>query len=176
MKLNEIRDVNTPSSGIAGDEVFDGKKLAPKGVRREEWPKDLDLSNRRTITTLKGCPRVIRGNFIASLTKIENLDGAPEEVYGSVLLARTKITSLKDIHKHIKKCEHLNISTLSIRGPMLGVLKIEGLNYISFPYGKNAEKAAQIINKYLKQPFGNKRVMECQSELLDAGLDEFAEL
>jgi len=38
------------------------------------------------------------------------------------------------------------------------------------------KQVMEIMNRHLKSPFGNKRVIECQSEMLDAGLEEWAEL
>ena len=55
---------------------------------------------------------------------------------------------------------------------MLGVLLIEGCNRLFI----DDKKIEDIVNKYLPNHRGFSAVIECQSELLDAGLDEFAKL
>ena len=62
-----------------------------------------------------------------------------------------------------------------IKSNVLGLLKIEDLKFVKFD--AKISEVDNIINRHLnKSPVGNKRVMEAQSELLDAGLDEFAQL
>ena len=38
------------------------------------------------------------------------------------------------------------------------------------------EQVMEIMNRHLKRPVGHLRVLECQSEMLDADLGEWAEL
>jgi hypothetical protein len=37
-------------------------------------------------------------------------------------------------------------------------------------------KAVKIINKWLKEPMSKQRMIDCQNELIDAELDDFAQL
>jgi hypothetical protein len=36
-------------------------------------------------------------------------------------------------------------------------------------------KLANIMEKWIKEPYGNKRIIGCQSDLIDAGLEDWAE-
>ena len=91
---------------------------------------------------------------------------------------RNKFESLHNIHKYIK--EMSVFSTLSffenpIKSHVLGLLKIKNLKEVIL-YGTGDDKKLMdvetIINKYL--PEGD--LLKCQEELIDAGLDDFAQL
>ena len=54
----------------------------------------------------------------------------------------------------------------------LGFLKIRGLKEVFI----DNEEVKEIINRYLPNTRGNRAILDCQSELLDAGLEKYAEL
>ena len=92
---------------------------------------------------------------------------------------RNKFESLHNIHKYIK--EMSPISSLSffgnpIKSRVLGLLKIKNLREVIL-YGtgddKSLIKVESIINKHLAK---GRDLLACQQELIDAGLEEFAQL
>ena len=62
----------------------------------------------------------------------------------------------------------IDFSKNKISSHVLGLLKIKGLKHVKL----SNKKVETIINKYL--PEGD--ILECQSELMDAGLEEYAKL
>jgi len=84
--------------------------------------------------------------------------------------------SLQGVHKEIKYFNGvLCLNGNPVSEALLGLVLIEGLQRISLT-GLNGKllRAVEIVNKYLGQ--GKAGVVHCQSELLDAGLDDFAKL
>ncbi len=72
-----------------------------------------DGNNR--ITSLKGSPRVVGGDFDCSQTSIISLEGGPEEVEGNFWCSYTKIISLKGCPREIRRnfwCSYTNITSL----------------------------------------------------------------
>lgn len=67
----------------------------------------------------------------------------------------------------------LNINNNPIESSVLGVLLIPGLKKFEMDNNLNVEK---ILNKYLPNTRGKEAVVDCQNELIDAGLDDFAQL
>ena len=73
---------------------------------------------------------------------------------------------------------YANFISNPIKSHVLGLLLIDGLEEVSFEsfsIGADAakHKVAQIINKHLKN---GRDVFACQEELIEAGLDEYAQL
>ena len=72
-----------------------------------------DGNNR--ITSLKGSPRVVVGDFDCSLIRITSFEGGPEEVEGSFWCSHTKITSLEGSPKRVGRsfnCSNTKITSL----------------------------------------------------------------
>ena len=71
--------------------------------------------NNTKITSLKGAPKIVGGSFYCSYTSITSLEGAPEEVGGSFSCAHTKITSLEGAPEEVRGsfyCSDTNITSL----------------------------------------------------------------
>ena len=83
-----------------------------------------------------------------------------------------KLTSLKDIHKHIKKIgRSAFFKDNDIQSHVLGLMLIKDLKKVQLD---NKEVEA-IINRHLAG--GSMRsAMECQAELIQAGFEEYAKL
>ena len=89
--------------------------------------------------------------------------------------SNNKLESLHNVHKIIKKIS--GNGTFYVDGNpivecILGVLLIEGCTILRI----DNKQVRDIIDKYLPNHRGFSAVIECQSELLDAGLDEYAKL
>ena len=86
------------------------------------------------------------------------------------------ITNFKDVHKTFKSITG-GLSILeckNVKSHILGFLKIEGLsNIFADKCNDNFEKAIEILNRHVK---GDKDILNCQNELIDAGLEEYAQV
>lgn len=131
------------------------------------------------LTSLKGGPVYVGKDYLCGGNKLTSLEGAPDEVGGSVYLDHTGLTSLHDIHKHFKQIgDQIMLSWGDIKDSVLGLLMIKGLKYVEgLPAGMGGppKKALDIINSYL--PVKSKEaVFECQEELTEAKLENYAKL
>lgn len=142
------------------------------------------------LSSLKGSPAVIKGTFDCSDNKLTSLEGIPEKVgncyiSGNILTSlvgapkiingdfgceNNKLISLKDIHKIINKINGgFHHSGNPIKSHVLGLLLIDGLNEVT-----GHHNWSKILNRYLGK--GRKGMLDCQNELIDMGLEEYAQL
>ena len=106
---------------------------------------------------------------------LTSLKGAPKEIGGDFYCHFcASLTSLKDIHKIIKKMNGAFriIGCTGIKSHILGLLLIEGCTELEMD-NKDVEK---IMNKYLNEPFTPHRLYDCQDVLIEAGFEEYAQL
>jgi hypothetical protein len=121
------------------------------------------------LTSLTGAPTSVTGGFYCFGNQLTSLTGAPTSVTGDFHCSNNQLTSLKDIHKYIKSIGgNFYLVRNPIKSHVLGLLKIKGLKSVELD-NKEVEK---ILNKYL--PEGD--ILDCQQELIEAGLDEYAQL
>ena len=122
------------------------------------------------LTSLQGAPSVVNGYFSCPYNNLTSLAGAPSVVKGNFFCANNKLTSLAGIHKIIKEIHgYADFDDNPIKSSVLGLMRIKGLTKV---YLDN-KQVMGILNKYLK---GDRDIIKCQSELLDAGFEEFAKL
>jgi hypothetical protein len=122
------------------------------------------------LKSLQGAPSVVNGYFYCYNNKLTSLAGAPSVVKGDFYCADNNLTSLAGIHKIIKEIhETAYFDDNPIKSNVLGLMRIKGLTKV---YLDN-KQVMDILNKYLK---GDRGIIKCQSELQDAGLEEFAKL
>ncbi len=154
----------------------------------------IDVSENQ-ISSLHGVPDKINGDFNVSFNKIDSFrfgptevsedydihdnelssfDHAPNHVGGAFNVFHNKIKSLKNIHSELLSCPLLDISNNPIEEGGIGLILIEGLNELIADDCGEFTKAAEIISKYLGQ--GKAGLLECQEELENADLGQFAEL
>lgn len=132
------------------------------------------------ITTLNGAPSRVENNFYCNFTNITSLKGAPSYVGGYFHCAYTNIESLHNVHKIIKYIGGRFILSNTIKSHMLGIMYIKGLvgielyeQHIHPAFAQEHSQLETIFNKHLE---GKRNVHDCQEELLEAGLGEFAKL
>jgi hypothetical protein len=172
----------------------------------EDWDDtfngNLDLSSwEPKLTSLRGSPTIVTGYFDCSANKLaslkhgptrvmgeynvsenplKNLDGIAEYIGGTLYLNYLGgITSLKDIHKRVKHVGNkIVIMESGITSHVLGLLLINGVTEVTVGYAHTMvrEEWSDIINNYLPNYRGNHAVLDCQNELIDAGLDDYAQL
>ena len=172
--------------------TINGKKITKK-TPSELWHDDFNCSDTK-ITSLEGAPGSVGGNFSCynnQLTSLEgspssvggyfdcsnnqltSIEGAPSSVCGGFSCFNNQLTSLTGIHKILKQMNgifYANGNTL--KSNVIGLLLVKGCKEVKL----DNKQVMEIMNRHLKSPFGNKRVIECQSEILDAELGDWAEL
>jgi len=107
--------------------------------------------------TVEGCPSIIGQNFAWWNIPITNhIDKVLKEVGGTIVVPPTYLGYLSFLKiKKLKSITHT------------GGLSLVGT------YPKAALEAKDIVNEHLS---GNRNILECQEELIDAGLKDYAEL
>lgn len=177
----EVRDKHSAVISSSMDWI-DGKQLAANvaSVRFEpkkasqpfEWP----LENKQH--KLNGLEL---GNSFSSFGYvIENFVDFPNAIYLLINGKSTTIKSFKGI-EHLSNLHTLKISdVIDIDCGVLRILKSQALalNILNVTAraterAKEYNKLSDIMNKHL---FGDRNVAECQQELIEEGLQEFAKL
>ena len=129
-----------------------------------------DCSNNQ-LTSLEGAPSHVGGDFGCYSNQLTSLEGAPSHIGGDFCCSNNKLTSLKGVHKHITEirgefaCRHS-----PIKSHVLGLLLIKGISLIEID---NIE-VEEILNRHLGK--GRAGMLQAQEELIEAGLEEFAQL
>ena len=120
------------------------------------------------LTSLEGAPSVVNNDFSCDNNKLTSLEGAPSVVNNDFYCFSNNLTSLAGIHKIIKEIHGCaNFESNPIKSSVLGLMRIKGLTRVFL----DNKQVMYILNKYLA---GDRDIIKCQSELLDAGLEEYA--
>lgn len=119
------------------------------------------------LITLKGMPNFIFGGYFdCSINPIESYEFAPRKIEKHMISNVTNITSLEGVSDNFEKIDgNFFFNERKIISGGLGLLNISGIKSIS-----NYTMPFQIIEKYL----GTDNIIECQSELIEAGYEAFA--
>lgn len=184
MKLNEVLQKNV--------DVRNKKLKSLKGLNLDKKRAGVFYCNHNQLTSLEGCPAEIKGlfncsdnqlsslafaptevggSFMCSNNKLTSLKGAPAEVGGNFYCISNQLTSLKDVHKVFNKIDGRFIALNNdITHAVLGLLLIYGIKEIQL----DNDVITKILNKHLgKMKAG---VLAAQQELIDADLEDYAEL
>jgi hypothetical protein len=173
--------------------TINNKKITEK-TPSETWPGDFWCSDNNNLTSLEGAPSSVDGDFWCSYNKLTSLvgapssvggyfdcyynnltslEGAPSSVGGYFRCSNNHLTSLKGIEKILKQ---MNGTFFAYGNPLeshvIGLLLVPGCKEVRL----DNDQVQEILNRHLKSPFGKRRFFDCQSELLDANLDEWAKL
>lgn len=125
---------------------------------------------RSILSALGEQPEHYRGNFYCSNKHLTSLEGAPSFINGNFYCVENRLESLHNIHKQIKRITgYANLRSNPILSHVLGVLQIDDLYRI---YLDNLF-VETILNKHLE---GDRDIFACQEELIEAGLEKFAQL
>jgi hypothetical protein len=158
------------------------------------------------LQSLKGCPKkiisqsVYSGWFDCSHNQLSSLEFGPETVEGSYIADNNFLTDVKFLPKSIGVTSSNNIYihdnqivTLEgiqktsfnksngtvvlygnpIKSNILGLLLVKNMSNIQFNKEDIGAQALQIVQQNLLK---NKDILECQEELIEAGLKEYAKL
>jgi hypothetical protein len=129
-----------------------------------------------SLTTLQGAPNQVLGNFDCSNNKLTTLQGTPKFVGGDFYCYDNKLNTLQNINKHLKSVKTLiiQVNVNNFVGGLLSVMLIEDLNKLVIDnMDSKIQQACKIINKHLQ---GDRSITDCQIELQDAGLSQYAKL
>ena len=140
-----------------------------------------DVSGCKNLRSLKGAPKELpNGDFnLKGCENLESLEHCPKRIKNILDIARTKISSLTGISDILESVEYITIneSCALIQDGGLGLLLVKNLKEINV-LKKNTEfyKASVILNKYLEKSNKASLIYDCQKELVDAGLEAYAQL
>ncbi len=123
------------------------------------------------LTSLVGAPSHVGAHFYCSANKLTSLNGAPSHVNGNFDCSLNKLTSLKDVYKHIAEIKGKFYAIENpIKSHVLGLLLIKGVTGVHL----DNKQIEEILNKHLGK--GRAGMLMAQEELIEAGLEEFAQL
>lgn len=147
-----------------------------------EIEMNFSIQSAEYLTSFKGSPKKLLGVFAGGFPYVTSLEGLPEQAGSIIINSGGRIKSLAGIHNIVKQCESMHFSGFDsgiteFEGHVLGLLKINGLKTVSGGHGTFSgykfRKAMEIVDKHLKD---KKDIVECQAELIDADLEEYAKL
>jgi hypothetical protein len=166
---NLLKNLKGGPQSVGADYLASQNKLISLEGAPAQVPGDFYCSSNE-LQTLVGGPKKVGDKFICYNNKLTSLEGCPSSMVA--LVAHTNnLTSLNDIHKHIKHLSSFaDFDGNPITSHVLGLLRIQGgFDEVSLD-NKDVEK---ILNKHLR---GDRDILACQEELIEAGFEEFAQL
>lgn len=129
-----------------------------------------DVSNNR-LTSLEGCPKSVTTWFDASRNQLTSLEGIPPIMDDFCAILNNKLTNLHNIHKLISFTHmgFINAEGNPIVSHILGAFKVKNITNL---YIDN-KQVSKIVNRHLR---GDRDILACQQELIEAGFEEYAQL
>ena len=128
---------------------------------------------------------VVDGDMIISGT-LKDFNGVPRRINGRLDFSEAPgMTSLNQVHQHFEYINERLVLPNSITSDILGVLKVRGLQGISFhddftidetlaqPKVISLHKVAEIVNEHLSK---DRNILQCQEDLIDADFKDFANM
>jgi hypothetical protein len=169
-----------------GDFYCSTNKLTSLEFGPDRVDGDYDCSD-NNLTNLKHCAEHIGGDFRCDNNKITSLEFMPKNIglgkrngKGDFYCQYNELTTLHDIHKRVKWINStFNCHGNPIKECILGLLLIDGLDRVRCETDFNTSSAFNILQRHLPTRTGKsprQAVIECQKELIEAGLEEFAKL
>ena len=123
------------------------------------------------LTSLVDAPSHVGGIFYCSNNNLTSLEGAPSRVDGYFNCSNNELTSLKDVHKHIAEIKGIFYAIENpIESHVLGLLLIKGITEVRL----DNKQVKEILNRHLGK--WRAGMLMAQEELIEAGLEEFAQL
>ena len=133
--------------------------------------------NMNHITSLVGGPEIITETMNCQRNKLTDLIGAPRSCKDFYATVNNPISHLRGVGKdYLQECENIYITTEKITSHVLGLLRVKNLDFIyAFTIANKDDnpKWLAIIDVHLRN---GKDIMDCQEELIQAGLKEYAKL
>jgi hypothetical protein len=140
----------------------------------------LDLDSCHGLISLKGCPREIDYLYLRGCSNLKSLRFGPSKL--ELFLQLGDCISLKSLEYlpefvNTDSCLYLSDNHQLLKD-LYHVFMAKGLNeFTAITTSYDAvDKVKKIAYHYMKQPYGMKRWIDCQSALIDAGFEEYAEV
>ena len=129
------------------------------------------LCTRNKLTSLRGCPKEVYGDFSANNNQLQNINFLPNYIGGYCgLELNPLLTSFHNIHHYAKVIDdYIFFDKELVTSHMLGLLYIK---HVDMTVNPDDPEYILIINKYLLRE--HRDVHACQEELLDAGFPQIA--
>jgi hypothetical protein len=128
-------------------------------------------TDHHVMSTFEGIPKNITGSLLIYDQLLSDFKHAPEVIQGNLVLHGNMFRSLRDIHKHVHTMRgFLSLVGNKIDSHVLGLLLIDGLTKVIL---QNTQ-VEDILNRRLGK--GRIGMLQAQEELIEAGLEEFAQL
>lgn len=141
---------------------------------------NFDVTYCNEITNATGGPVFVGGTAdYSDCTKLNSFIGMPKEIHRRLCVVNTAIPTMSMIHKHVKILNGvlaLGSTANKLTGGMLGLMLVRKLTRIAISAADGTARPVQalnIINEHLAE---GRSGPDCQIELIDAGLAEFAKL
>lgn len=135
------------------------------------------------LVSLEGIPEYVGRTINLSKNKITKLDHFPKHIGGSIDLDANKLSSVKDVVAAIPKSISgtLNLSNNPFKGGLMSMFTVKCEKVIFYVTNISSKleylaAAGKIINTHLWAADDEKTIFDVQEELIDAGLDEFAQV
>ena len=123
------------------------------------------------LTSLKGAPSYVHRGFSCANNQLISLEGAPSRVGSDFYCSNNQLTSLKDVHRYIAEIQgNFFAFDNPIKSHVLGLLLIKGITEIHI----DNMQVEEILNRHLNK--GRAGMLQAQEELIESGLEEFAQL
>jgi len=190
MKIEELREAALVEKNLIGMTIRD--VLITKDTPKERWPghffcyfKDLTslvgaprhvdgtfVCHNNQLTSLVGAPVFVGNDFSCYNNRLASLEGCPEHVDdGDFVCKDNRLETLHDIHRSLKHLGgHFIATNNPIKSHVLGVLLIEGVITVRL----DGRRVTEILSKHVRR--GRSGLIDCQTELLDNGFEEYAKL
>ena len=150
MKLNEFKKINEATEKTLLGLVINGKEIT-ENTPNEVWTDHFTCYN----------------------NQLESLEYCPKEIHSCFNCSDNKLKSLKGIHKRLREMDGTFFAYDNpITSHVIGILLVRGCKKIVL----DNIAVQKILNKYLPNTSGMLSVLECQSELIEAGYEDYAEL
>lgn len=173
---NRLVTLTWSPSHVDGDYLVGNNNLVDLTGMPKKINGDFNASS-NSLFNMKGGPDVVLGYLLLNNNKLKSFEGFPSIISRDLVIRNNNITTLKNIHKHIKQINgYLILDTDKIKDSILGLFYIDGLKGVGGASNDNTEpKWVDIFNRVYGEK-GKKGIIDCQEELIEAGLDKFAEL
>ena len=167
---NELTSLAGAPSHVGGHFDCSHNKLTSLEGAPSHVSGNFDCSVNK-LTSLEGAPSHVSGNFYCSVNKLTSLEGAPSHVGGDFYCSYNELTSLKDVYKHVTEIKGIFYANENpIESHVLGLLLIKGVTEVRL----DNKQIEEILNRHLGK--GRAGMLMAQEELIEAGLEEFAQL
>ena len=175
LRLKTLEGCPTDVTGLfnASYNIFPDLKGGPRRVGGDYY-----ASYNPDLTSLEGMAEIVASGINVSSTRISENDFKylPKKLKFLRVSSCENIKTLSGLNKYVEEIEQaIGVSGIDLSGGLLGLLKIKNLTAIQYGFGSDnpLDRALKIVDSYLPVKSSD-AIMDCQDELIDAGLEEYA--